>query len=263
MTIFYHRNLPHIHPSGAIFFITFRLAGSLPIKVIEDLRKAFKDEQRLSDCFNGVKRQIERYRIQKKFFGRYDEWLDQMAHGPTWLRQAEIAQMVSDEIRRLDNSHYDLLAFCIMPNHVHLLVDLARFDDCALTGFPSRLSQVLHLLKGRTARYANQKLGRSGKFWHDESYDHFVRDEAELERILRYIINNPVKAGLVSDWQAWPYTYVVPQDLSCASDAEAVPQDLSCASDAIAVPQDESCDTEAEAVAVTQDLSCALEGGQS
>jgi len=209
MTVYYHRNLPHIHPLGAIFFITFRLAGSLPVEVIEHLRKEFKEEeQRLSDRLIGIERQIERSKIPRKLFGRYDEWLDKMAHGPTWLRQAEIAQMVMDEIRHLDDSHYDLLAVCIMPNHVHLLVDLARFDDRNPSRYPSHLSQTLHLLKGRTARYANQKLGRSGKFWQDESYDHFVRNGAELERILWYIINNPVKAGLVSDWRAWPYTYV-------------------------------------------------------
>ncbi|WP_028457510.1 transposase [Chloroflexus sp. Y-396-1] len=211
MTISYRRNLPHIHPSGAIFFVTFRLAGSLPVEVIERLREEFKEEERrLSDCFSGAALRSERYNVQKKFFGRYDKWLDRMAHGPTWLRQAEIAQLVMDEIRRLDGSHYDLLACCIMPNHVHLLVDMARGDDANhdKTGHPSVLSQALHLLKGSTARYTNQKLGRSGKFWQDESYDHVVRDEAELERIFWYIVNNPVKAGLVSDWQDWPYTYV-------------------------------------------------------
>jgi len=212
MTVFYRRNLPHIHPSGAIFFVTFRLAGSLPVEVIERLRKEFREEQqRLSDRFSGATLQRERYKVQKKFFGRYDEWLDQMAHGPLWLRQADIAQMIMDEIRRLDGSNYDLLACCIMPNHVHLLLDMARLsdEDHDKTGHPSVLSQALHLLKGRTARYANQKLGRSGKFWQDESYDHFVRDEAELERILWYILNNPVKAGLVSNWNDWPYTYVL------------------------------------------------------
>jgi len=239
MTVSYRRNLPHLHPSGAIFFITFRLAGSLPAEVIERLREEFKgEERRLQNHFSGAALLSERYKIQKKFFGRYDEWLDKMAHGPTWLRQADIAQMVMDEIRRLDGSHYELLVFCIMPNHVHLLVDMARFDDGDTTGHPSRLSQALHLLKGRTARYANQKLGRSGKFWQDESYDHIVRDGAELERILWYIVNNPVKAGLVSDWQDWPYTYVA-QDLSCAT-----------------TTQDKSC-------ATTQDKSCATEGGRS
>jgi putative transposase len=209
MTIFYRRNLPHIHPRGAVFFVTFRLAGSLPLEVIERLREEFQEEERrLQNHFSGAALLTERYKIQKKFFGRYDEWLDKMAHGPTWLRQAEIAQIVMDEIRRLDGNHYDLRACCIMPNHAHLLADMTRFENKDTTNHPSPLSQALHLLKGRTARYANQRLVRSGKFWQDESYDHFVRDETEFERILWYIVNNPVKAGLVAEWQNWPYTYV-------------------------------------------------------
>jgi len=219
MTTFYRRNLPHIHPSHAAFFITLRLAGSLPLEVIERLREEFHaEERRLKQTLSGTALLTERYKIQKKFFGRYDEWLDQMAHGPSWLRQPEIAQLVVDEIRRLDGTHYDLWAFCIMPNHVHLLVNMARFGDGDIKGPPSPLSQALHLLKGRTARYANRSLERSGKFWQDESYDHVVRDEAELQRILQYIVNNPVKAGLVTDWQSWPYTYVaVAQDQSRAT----------------------------------------------
>lgn len=208
MTTFYRRNLPHIHPSGATFFVTFRLAGSLPAEVIERLRQELAEEERqLQARLSGAALLSERYKLQKKFFGRYDEWLDKMAHGPAWLREAQIAQLVMDEIRRLDGSRYDLLACCVMPNHVHLLADVARFEGRDATGHPSPLSQAMHLLKGRTARYANQRLGRSGKFWQDESYDHFVRDEEELERILWYILNNPVKAGLVAEWQDWPYTY--------------------------------------------------------
>jgi len=209
MAIFYRRNLPHIHPAGGVFFVTFRLAGSLPMEVVQRLREEFEEEERrLQERFRGRALLSERYKIQKKFFGRYDEWLDKMVHGPTWLRQADIAQLLMDETRRLDGSRYDLLACCIMPNHVHLLVDFRRFAHGDTTGHPSALSQALPHVKGRTARYANPKLARSGKFWQDESYDHVVRDEAELERIFWYIMNNPVKAGLVSDWQDWPYTYV-------------------------------------------------------
>ncbi len=66
----------------------------------------------------------------------------------------------------------------------------------------------MHSIKGFTAGRANQLLGRTGAFWLHESYDHYVRDEAELRRIVAYVVNNPVKAGLVTEWQAWPWTYV-------------------------------------------------------
>lgn len=130
MTAYYRRNLPHIHPSEAIFFVTFRLSGSLPLEVIEQLRQEFQEEERRAAVgLSGPALLMERYKIQKKFFGRYDNYLDQMAHGPTWLREPVIAGMVAEEIQRLHGAHYDLLAYCIMPNHVHLLADCRRFDD--------------------------------------------------------------------------------------------------------------------------------------
>jgi putative transposase len=66
----------------------------------------------------------------------------------------------------------------------------------------------MRLLKGSTSRLCNKELNRTGKFWHHESYDHYVRDEAELDRIIKYIVNNPVKAGLVNDWKDWKFTYL-------------------------------------------------------
>jgi hypothetical protein len=68
-------------------------------------------------------------------------------------------------------------------------------------------SVILHSLKRHTAREANRLLNRTGSFWEHESYDHYVRDRAEWERIVNYVINNPVKAGLVADWSKWPYSY--------------------------------------------------------
>ncbi len=65
----------------------------------------------------------------------------------------------------------------------------------------------MHNIKRNSAKLANAALGRSGAFWQHESYDHFARDEAELERIIKYVIYNPVKAGLVDDWTKWKWTY--------------------------------------------------------
>ncbi len=72
------------------------------------------------------------------------------------------------------------------------------------------MAQIMHTLKGYTAGHANRLLGRTGAFWQHESYDHFVRDAGELERIIAYVASNPVRAGLVTDWQDWPWTYILP-----------------------------------------------------
>lgn len=183
----------------------------MPAAVVEQLRQEFDEEERqLQAGFQGAAFSMERYNIQKKYFGRYDAYLDQMTHGPTWLRDPVIAGIVIQEMQRLHGTHYDIVAFCVMPNHVHLLVDCALYDDEKRDNkrHPSVLSHALKLLKGRSARYANQHLERSGSFWQDESYDHFVRDGGELERIVWYILNNPVKAGLVNAWDEWPYSFV-------------------------------------------------------
>jgi REP element-mobilizing transposase RayT len=66
----------------------------------------------------------------------------------------------------------------------------------------------MQLLKAKSAAFCNRFLNRRGAFWQHESYDHVVRNEKEFTRIVAYIANNPVKAGLIEDWQAWPYTYI-------------------------------------------------------
>ncbi len=102
-----------------------------------------------------------------------------------------------------DGRVYDLDSFCIMSNHVHALFTPLESKD----GSYVALSTIMHSLKGHTARLSNERLNRSGQFWQHESYDHFVRDPAESIRIRQYILNNPVKAGLVSEWRDWLWNY--------------------------------------------------------
>jgi REP element-mobilizing transposase RayT len=91
-----------------------------------------------------------------------------------------------------------------MPNHVHLLFQLPKRDKSRST-YP--VTNILRLIKGSTARSANKILGRSGSFWQHESYDHLVRNDDERERIIRYILKNPVKAGLTEKWEDWKWMY--------------------------------------------------------
>ena len=210
----YRRNLPHWQPQDSIFFITFRLAHSLPQSILHELR-AEQERERQSICarLRGEEQRVELYNSAKKFFGKYDAWLDQcIEESPRWLAQENIARLVMQEIHRLDVERYHLIAFCIMPNHVHLLIDSTGFSqvsptNAAGTTRPYPVTDSLRLLKGRTARYCNQAMGRAGDFWYHESYDHVVRDELEYERIFCYILDNPVKAQLVSTFENWPFTY--------------------------------------------------------
>jgi putative transposase len=211
----YRRNLPHWQPEESTFFITFRLAHSLPQQVVLELRNEEEQERRaICAASNGQQQRLELSNSAKRFFGKYDSWLDQcLKESPHWLAEEEVARQLMQEIHRLDKQRFDLIAFCIMPNHVHLLIDTAGFkrvSSNSTIGTTHRypLTDNLLLIKGRSARSCNQILNRTGEFWHHESYDHVVRDEQEIERIFRYVIYNPIKGQLVSAWEDWPYTYV-------------------------------------------------------
>jgi REP element-mobilizing transposase RayT len=200
----YRRNLPHIQPAGATFFVTFRLAGSLPAAVLGQLQAELEEaKQQTAEVEDETERARETYRLQRRHFGRWDGYLDRAASGPTWLKQARIAKLVSESLSYRDGRVYGLDAFCIMPNHVHMVMQPLQQAD----GTFHSLSKIMHSLKGYTGRKANELLGRTGAFWQRESYDHIVRDGGEWERIVHYVLTNPVEADLVENWQDWPWSY--------------------------------------------------------
>ena len=200
---FYRRHLPHWQPGGATLFVTFRLAGSLPRGMAAELRAERKGRQPALALTDDGRERRGLSLDSRLPFERWDTALDRAAQGPRWLAQPRVAAAVSEALHYRHERAYDLVAFCIMPNHVHLVcTPLAREDG---TYFP--LDRVLQSLKRHTARQANRTLERQGPFWQAESYDHVVRDEEELERVIAYVKTNPVKAGLVPDWVDWPWTF--------------------------------------------------------
>jgi putative transposase len=191
----YERRLPHRLPPGEAIFLTFRLADTLPRQVVAQLHE---EAALLTNRADITPEQL--YAERKRHFGRFDRTLDNADFGPTWLRQPDIAALVVQSLHYFDGGRgYDLLGYCLMPNHLHMVVLL-------LPEAPP-LIKTLQRLKSYTATQANKLLGRTGAFWQAESYDHVVRN-GELERIISYVLENPVKAGLVDNWEQWPYSYV-------------------------------------------------------
>jgi REP element-mobilizing transposase RayT len=189
--IHYERNLPHRLPPGTDIFLTFRLAGSLPAAQLARLQAQFSSTE------DGTTETS--YARQRRYFGKFDELLDDGRHGPVWLRDPPVAEIVAGSLRHFHGIAYILVCYCVMPNHVHLVVSLS--DDAP------PLSETLQRLKGYTALQANKLLGRTGQFWQRETYDHIVRSPEEMKRIISYVVNNPVKAGLTDNWEAWPHTH--------------------------------------------------------
>jgi putative transposase len=196
--VYYRRNLRHYQPPGATYFVTFRLAGSLPQDVVAHLKEErAKAERRLLETGGRDEERINQ--LRKRHFARFDKPLDTARDGPRWLQNAEVAGVVSGAIHYRDGREYELLAYCIMPNHVHLVLTLER------NGIS--LYKVLQSLKRFTAREGNKILARAGAFWQHESYDHVVRDDKELIRVIAYVLSNPEKAGLVGQWKLWRWSY--------------------------------------------------------
>lgn len=201
---FYRRHLPHVQPPGATIFVTFRLAGSVPRSVGESLtQEADRCRRLLQTIDDPEERRRRSYTDLNRLFGKWDAVLDAASAGPSWLGRGEVARLVADALRRGDGRDYELLAFCIMPNHVHVVVTPLQTEE----GSYHSLSSIMRSLKGRSAREANLVLGRRGAFWQHENYDHVVRDEAELVRIISYVFGNPVKAGLADRSEQWEWSY--------------------------------------------------------
>ena len=170
-----HRRLPHIYPEGRWLFATWHLFGSLPPASYPPPGK----------------------RSAGKAFVWMDRYLDTTRIGPMFLRRSEVASLVVAALQRgVVMGIYDLRAFVVMGNHVHVL-----FRPLGET------SRALQWIKGTTAREANQLLARTGKpFWQRESYDHRVRDKRQMERIIAYIEDNPVKAGMAAVASDFPWS---------------------------------------------------------
>jgi REP-associated tyrosine transposase len=192
---FYRRRLPHIQNAGATYFITFRLANSLPVEVLQKLGEESRQNKKLPEG--------QKETVYKQWFVEFDLYLDQGLRGELYLKNERVGNMVAESIRFRDGKVYDLISYCIMPNHVHLVCTPLKKSDETYFG----LTEILHSLKRHTAREANKILQRRGIFWQDESYDHFVRDDAELERIIKYVLYNPVKASMVDEWKKWKWLY--------------------------------------------------------
>jgi REP element-mobilizing transposase RayT len=157
---YYRRNLPHFQPKGATFLVNFRLAGSLPSEAIAKLRaQAEQVEQRFREEKGAEERSESQKFWQRRYFEEFDKALHDTNHGPFFLREDAIAE-------------------------------------------------IMHNIKRNSAKQANKILNRKGMFWQHENYDHYIRNNVELQRTIEYVLLNPVKAGLVDDWTEWKWSYL-------------------------------------------------------
>jgi REP element-mobilizing transposase RayT len=173
--------LPHFDGRAIPQFITLHLADSIPKKVIE----LWKEELHGLDV-------EERIVLQR----RIEKYLDQ-GFGSCFLKDHGVARMVQDSLLKFDDIRYNLHSWVVMPNHSHSL--LTRFEDW-------ELEQIMHSHKSFTAHEANKLLHRTGQFWMTEYFDRYIRNAEHFRNTVKYIENNPVKAGLCSKPSDWPFS---------------------------------------------------------
>ena len=195
---FYRQRLPHKQADNAVYFVTYRLYGSVPISVI----RQFQTEYELS-----IKKLLQskiytaanEFALQKKHFAQFDTFMDASVNEPYWLNENTIAQVVYDSLLHMGTSAINLYCFTIMSNHVHCLFSVKDNNV--------DLYKLMQSHKSFTAKKCNIILQRTGAFWEPESYDHIVR-AGEFDKIVNYILQNPVKAGLVKKWDDWEWSFL-------------------------------------------------------
>jgi len=169
--------LPHFDAPGVRQMITYRLADAMPANRRHEWQAllAIEDER---------ERRI-----------KIESYLD-AGHGECHLRQPEIAALVQENLLHFDGSRYRLLAWVVMPNHVHALIETSK----------TPLAEILHGWKSYTGKAANRLLKCSGDFWQAEYFDRYIRNEEHFRKAVRYIENNPIKAGLVKSAEEWIFS---------------------------------------------------------
>ena len=190
-TRFKRGKLPHWEVALGRYFITVRLADSLPRATVLRL-------QEIHRCLAAIEPQSSRFvALQRQYFLTMEKFLD-AGIGGCVLSDARLATAVVEELVALADWQVETPHYTIMPNHLHALI--VPREDCVHT-----LADIMKRIKGRTGHRIRHALGGSGPIWQREWFDRWMRSESEWDRVVEYIRQNPVKARLVQAWQdhAW------------------------------------------------------------
>jgi REP element-mobilizing transposase RayT len=169
--------MPHWEVENGTYFLTYRLKDSLPRQVVERLRQ---ERIAIERAITGGRTPtaVERWEIRRLFGLRVDAELDL---GQGKCRLIDLARVVAENLQFFHRKQYDLIAWCVMPNHVHVVATLQ-----------ARLARVVHSLKSYVAHEAGERL------WAREYFDRLIRNERDLAHTVEYVRANPAKAGLIN-----------------------------------------------------------------
>ncbi len=197
----YKNDLPHWQWENAIYFVTFRLQGSLPKSVIQKLKEEqeLQKNKLLKKGLTEHKTKLELKKMRHLYFGKFDHLLNNSSSGPHHLAKNNFANIVADAIMFFNEKRYVIINYTIMSNHVHLLIYKLQME----------LHEIMGSIKKYSAKQINRELKQTGnKFWQYESFDHIIRNEEELNYYIQYNLLNPVVVNLTKNWQDWKWNYI-------------------------------------------------------
>jgi putative transposase len=206
----YKRKLPHFDHEGASFFVTFRLDNSIPAPIARELRKKRADDIAALKNSDVQDKQQRLFDIERAYFMRFEDLLDHPTYGDRYLEEPQCAEIVKEVLHEYDGKFYTLDTYCIMPNHVHVLLDTAiqlNEDGFAPNNY-QYLKDIMRRIKSKTAVFLNRSRQTQGQVWEEESYDRYIRNVRHREYVENYIVQNPIKAHLGTIDAPYPYVYV-------------------------------------------------------
>ena len=209
---FHRNNLPHFQQPGQAYFVTWNLKDAIPAKAFEDytfqliqlehqIRVLKKENAVDSVIFNLEK---EHQHVRNKYLKAYNDMLDAESHPSVNLSKPANTAILINTLQFWEGKKLNNHAFTIMNNHVHWVFELLKKDR---NGKVVYLQDILQSVKRESANRINKNEGRQGSLWQKESFDTTIRDHKHLYNAINYTLNNPVKAGLISNWHQWPGSY--------------------------------------------------------
>lgn len=207
----YRNTLPHFQQPGQAYFVTWSLKDAIPPKALASYSKQLNLKILQIDIArkNGTTEVIlailkmEFYELRRKYIKAFDDLLDLQKEFIVNLSNDANRVVTLDTLCYWEGKRLDNYAICVMSNHVHWVFRLYEKDE---SGEPVYLQDVLQSVKRFSATKINKNEGLKGNLWQKESFDTTIRDDKHLYNAINYTINNPVKAGLVTDWKNWKGT---------------------------------------------------------
>ena len=208
----YRHILPHFQQPGQTYFITWNLHDAIPVKALARYTSELamlKSQIKYLEQQNPVPFEIDILKqdyqsVRRQYIKAYDDLLDAQIKPEINLSKPENLEIIFSALLFWEGRRLQNLAFTIMPNHVHWVVKLFNIDSI---GDPVYLQDILQSVKRHSSNKINKIEKRSGKLWQKESFDTTIRNEKHLFNAINYTLNNPVKAGLVTNWRDWKGTW--------------------------------------------------------